>query len=203
MIIMIMILIVIMILMLIVIVANPEEGAPFWRRSTRAYYMNIAATRRPPSLGNPHRAQISQFKLFELIILLKLDKEFSIEQIEATVSQSTVPCPHLNDDNDNAATIVAIFYPFRQFREIHISLLSLQTQPNTAPNLFQRRVEYGKYGDQATPFARRMAPPGTTARLHAWVQVLTCAYVYVYIYIYICMCIYIYIYMYVYIYIYT
>ena len=41
--------------------------------------------------------------------------------------------------------ILAIFYPFSQFREINISLLSLQTQPNTAPNLFHRGVEYGKY----------------------------------------------------------
>ena len=41
--------------------------------------------------------------------------------------------------------IVAIFYPFSQFCEILIFLLSLQKQPNSAPNLFQRRVEYGKY----------------------------------------------------------
>ena len=41
--------------------------------------------------------------------------------------------------------IVAIFYPFSQFCEIGISLLSLQKQSNTAPNLFQRGVEYGKY----------------------------------------------------------
>ena len=41
--------------------------------------------------------------------------------------------------------IVAIFYPFSQFCEINISLLSLQKQANTAPNLFQRGVEYGKY----------------------------------------------------------
>ena len=47
--------------------------------------------------------------------------------------------------------VVAIFYPFRQFCEINISLLSLQTQPNTAPNLFQRGVDYGKYGEVATP----------------------------------------------------
>ena len=40
--------------------------------------------------------------------------------------------------------IVAIF--FSQFCEIDISLLSLQTQPKTAPNLFQTGVEYGKYG---------------------------------------------------------
>ena len=42
---------------------------------------------------------------------------------------------------------VAIFCPFHQFCEIGISLLSLQTQPNTAPNLFQRGVDYGKYED--------------------------------------------------------
>ena len=37
--------------------------------------------------------EISQFEFFELIILSKLDKEFSIEQFEPTVSQSTVPSP--------------------------------------------------------------------------------------------------------------
>ena len=36
--------------------------------------------------------------------------------------------------------IVAIFYPFSQFCEIDISLLSLQKQPKTASNLFQRGV---------------------------------------------------------------
>ena len=40
--------------------------------------------------------------------------------------------------------ILAIFYPFSQFCEIDSSLLSLQKQPNTAPNLFQRGVEYGE-----------------------------------------------------------
>ena len=45
----------------------------------------------------------------------------------------------------HAIIIVAIFCPFSQFCEINVSLLSLQTQPNTAPNLFQRGVEYGKY----------------------------------------------------------
>ena len=44
-----------------------------------------------------------------------------------------------------ARIIVAIFYPFSQFCEIYVSLLSLQKQPETAPNLFQRGVEYGKY----------------------------------------------------------
>ena len=34
--------------------------------------------------------------------------------------------------------ILAIFYPFSQFCEIDVSLPSLQNQPKTAPNLFQR-----------------------------------------------------------------
>ena len=42
---------------------------------------------------------------------------------------------------------VAIFCPFSQFCEIDIVLLSLQKQPNAAPSLFQRGVEYGKYDD--------------------------------------------------------
>ena len=45
------------------------------------------------TVGNPHRAQISQFELFELILLLKLDKRLPVERFEATVSQSTVPSP--------------------------------------------------------------------------------------------------------------
>ena len=56
-------------------------------------------------------------------------------------NQSVVAGRHLPESN----FIVAIFYPFSQFCEIIISLLSLQTQPNTAPNLFQRGAEYGKY----------------------------------------------------------
>ena len=56
-----------------------------------------------------------------------------------------IPPPRAVRVRAPANDIVAIFYPFSQFREINISLLSLQTQPNTAPNLFQRGVEYGKY----------------------------------------------------------
>ena len=47
------------------------------------------------AVGNPHRAQISRFDLVELI-LLKLDRRFPVEPFEATVSQSTVPCPPLD-----------------------------------------------------------------------------------------------------------
>ena len=63
--------------------------------------------------------------------------------------------------------IVAIFYPFSQFCEITISLLSLQKQPNAAPNLFQRGVEYGNYDEDRNE------------------QQLKHVYMYIYIYIYI------------------
>ena len=73
----------------------------------------------------------------------------AVEKLKACLP---VPCAAGEGDLDVRLTdvdkvvIVAIFYPFSQFCEINISLLSLQTQPNTAPNLFQRGVEYGKYG---------------------------------------------------------
>ena len=34
-----------------------------------------------------------QFELFELVLLLKLDKQLPAEQFKATASQSTVPSP--------------------------------------------------------------------------------------------------------------
>ena len=45
------------------------------------------------TVGNPHRAQFSQFELFELILLLKSDERFPVERFEATGSHSTVPVP--------------------------------------------------------------------------------------------------------------
>ena len=38
------------------------------------------------TVGNPHRAQICQFELFELSLLSKSDKQFPVERFEATVS---------------------------------------------------------------------------------------------------------------------
>ena len=46
-------------------------------------------------VGNPRRAQISQFELFELVLLFNLDKLLPVERFEATVSQSRVPSPLL------------------------------------------------------------------------------------------------------------
>ena len=48
------------------------------------------------AVGNPHRAQVVQFELFELVLLLKLEKQFPVEQFEAIVSQSAVPSPTLS-----------------------------------------------------------------------------------------------------------
>ena len=47
------------------------------------------------TVGNPHRARIPQFELFELILFSNLDKQLPVERFEATVSQSTVPSHHL------------------------------------------------------------------------------------------------------------
>ena len=48
------------------------------------------------TVGNPHRAQICQSELFELILFLKLDKQLPVEQFEAVASQSIVPFPPLS-----------------------------------------------------------------------------------------------------------
>ena len=55
----------------------------------------------------PHRAQISEFELCELFVLLNLDKQFSIEsieQFEPTVSQSTVPSAPLRSRSSARST---------------------------------------------------------------------------------------------------
>ena len=58
--------------------------------STNTRYKGVLG-RGDDTVGNPRRAQISQFELFELILLLKVDNQLHIEQFEATVSQSTLP----------------------------------------------------------------------------------------------------------------
>ena len=64
-------------------------------------YQRLARARRflpgrgDDTVGNPHRAQIYQFELFELTLLLQERKQFSVEQFEAAVSQSTVSSPRL------------------------------------------------------------------------------------------------------------
>ena len=49
------------------------------------------------TVGNPHRAQNSQFELFELVLWSEFDRQLSVERFEATASQSTVPSPPLDN----------------------------------------------------------------------------------------------------------
>ena len=62
------------------------------RRKGSAPFLDVGSERGDDTVGNPHRTQISQFELFELILLLKLDKR---QRFEASASQSTVPSPSL------------------------------------------------------------------------------------------------------------
>ena len=70
---------------------SPVQFPPSWQRVCASHDFG----RGDDKVGNPHRAQLSQFELFELIILLDLEQQLSIEQFEATASQSTVPSPLL------------------------------------------------------------------------------------------------------------
>ena len=63
---------------------------------TRAHERVCMFGRGDDTIGNPHRTLIYQFEFFELILLLKLDKQFPVEQFEATASQSTAPSPLLS-----------------------------------------------------------------------------------------------------------
>ena len=67
---------------------------------SRAERAEEALGRGDDAVGNPHRAQIYKF---ELVLLLKLDKQFPVEQFDATVSQSTVPSPPLRPSSGRAA----------------------------------------------------------------------------------------------------
>ena len=55
------------------------EGRP--RRPSQAPMLRFG--RGDDTVGNPHRAQISQFEFFELILLLKWHKQLPVEQFEA------------------------------------------------------------------------------------------------------------------------
>ena len=68
-----------------------------------SFWAAVEASRRPgaslgrgdDTVGNPHRARISQFELFELILLLKLDERFPVEQFEAADLSQQYPSPPL------------------------------------------------------------------------------------------------------------
>ena len=55
------------------------------------------------TVGNPHRAQTSQFELFELVLLIRLDNQLTVEQFEAIVSQSAASSPLLKRDLESGS----------------------------------------------------------------------------------------------------
>ena len=72
--------------------ASPGRGGRRYRRRRGEV---PALGRGNDTVGNPHRAQISQFELFELNHLTGLNKLISIEQFEPIASQSAVSSPPL------------------------------------------------------------------------------------------------------------
>ena len=95
------------------------------------------------TVGNPHRAQISQFELFELILLLKLDKQLPVEQLEATASQSTV-----------------LSLPLRTSCCRGAAATSWSTTPGACPRGTPRRATWTT-GTGSAPAKRALSPAGT------------------------------------------
>ena len=82
-----------------------NQGSVLARRGREAQRPRRKFGRGDDTVGDPHRAQISQFELFELLLSSKLDNEFSIERFEPTVSQSTVSSPALRSGGAAPAKI--------------------------------------------------------------------------------------------------
>ena len=76
------------------------------------------------TVGNPHGAQKSQFDLFELILLSKLDKQFPVEQFEATVSQSTV-VPPKGKASSPVKLVIASLKPFHHHHHHIIIIINI------------------------------------------------------------------------------
>ena len=86
---------ILILLLLIIVVISP--CTPRALRGAENHAHACIIRKGDATVGNPHRAQISEFELFEIILLLEFDKQFPVEQFEATVSQSAVPSPPLKN----------------------------------------------------------------------------------------------------------
>ena len=97
------------------------------------------------TVGNPHRAQIYQIELFELILLLKLYKQLPVEQFEATASQSTVPSTLLEKHRAASSTRCA----HAVSRCMRRALLGSEYRPgkSSAPRSFIGRPGGNQFGE--------------------------------------------------------
>ena len=84
-----------MYVMIMVLIIPYCRGPPSGTK--RSVACGAASSRSPEggdgAVGKPRRAETSRFELFEIMILAKLGKQFSVERFEATVSQSAAPSP--------------------------------------------------------------------------------------------------------------
>ena len=85
---MLILLLLLLLLLLMIVIMIMIIITPCRRRGWAARFRTEEDT-----VGNRHRAQVSQFELCELILLLKLDKQSPVERFEAAVSQSKVTLP--------------------------------------------------------------------------------------------------------------
>ena len=88
------IIIIITIIIIIIIIIIMPPGCPRPVPASRLLWImwySEGGLIRDDTVGNPHRAQISQSELFENILLLKLCQQLPVEQFEAAVLQSTLP----------------------------------------------------------------------------------------------------------------
>ena len=105
------------------------------------------------TLGHPHRAQISQLELLDLILLLTLDKLLPVEQFETAVSQSTVPSPTLT------LTPLAIidYYTIIYYTIIDYDTILCYTVQVLCYTLLYYTILYYDIDSLAPPAARREA----------------------------------------------
>ena len=107
------------------------RASAFTPPSSRRYIPASTLGRGDDTVEPPHRA----FPVFELILLLNLGKQFSIEQFEATASQSTLPSPllHTNYTILNHTILYHItMHHILQYRRTYLRLLGLSREDHRA-----------------------------------------------------------------------
>ena len=154
------------------------------------------------AVGNPHRAQSSQFVLFEFLLLLNLDSQFPVERFEATVSQSRViTLPTLL----GVARRHAVGLRARGREEDNHNNTNNDNNDNNSDNSNNDNNDTNNDNMNSCYYNSSNNTMTNNGNMYVYIykHVYTCICIYIYIYIHIYIYIYIYIYTCVYIYIYT